>query len=440
MNRLKISVVALLSATMLTACSMPEFISDAIPGMGKSNSSSAPTSAESTEPPKPKFDTGKFKTTPSPLKGDTNAETVRTVESFVLAEYMPLPYEVDPILIDTKGGYNVYGPGSLSMHLASNQIKLLEQFPPLYGFLNAASSQTEKVNEPRFAVNHAVLRFEDPETATKVAEAQHEVLTTVGPQLIEGADVTPEEKEFVEGMPNSLISSSHQEYDDTFAVNTFTPHEEYVIYTWASAPAAEGTWSKDYVKKALEHQIPLLEQFPSVKTGAGYGKTDEYPSIDPGGVLIYTIPQPDDAEYKKVPGSYGPRGLSSQFTDPKRMHEILEQNGSKHIGKRESFVFRADTDFGAKAILNAFIDSNLRGGEVEYEEPQNVPDATCTMAEQPSGIQYNCYVLNGRYVGYVTGSSDTKKESAEEAKKTVSQKTAAQYMILEEADQEAGKK
>ncbi|WJZ01432.1 DUF7373 family lipoprotein [Corynebacterium freiburgense] len=438
MKKLKIGIAVLLSATMLTGCGVTDFVQGFKDGYADAAKEQSPDTGGKAEKSEKKLDTGKYKTEPSVLKKDTDAEVVRTVESYVLAEYMPLPYEVDGILTSTKGGYNIYGPGSMSLHMTNNQIKILEQFPLLYGYLQAASSPTEKVNDPHFSVNHAVLRFEDPDSALRFAEAENVESLTVGPIFLENEPPNPGEKVEIEGLPNTLVTSNYAEYNDSVSFSAFTPLEEYVIYTWVSTPAAEAAWGPDYIKKALEKQVPMLEQFPSVKTGAGFGKTDQYPSIDPGGVVIYTVEAGED-DQKRVPGSYGPRGIASQFTNPKAIHDTLVQTGSKHIGRRESFVFRADNDFGAKSILNAFVSDNLQSGEVEYEEPQGVPDTTCTMSESTNGVQYNCYVVKGRYVGYVSGSSDTTKENIEEKKKLVSQKIAAQYMILQKADQEAGK-
>lgn len=45
MNKLKFSMVALLSATMLSACSLPESLTGVLPGMSKSTSET-PTSTE----------------------------------------------------------------------------------------------------------------------------------------------------------------------------------------------------------------------------------------------------------------------------------------------------------------------------------------------------------------------------------------------------------
>ena len=61
------------------------------------------------------------------------------------------------------------------------------------------------------------------------------------------------------------------------------------------------------------------------------------------------------------------------------------------------------------------------------------------MNEDSGGQRYDCYVINGRYVGYVSGDADQKTENQEAEKKRVSQQLAAQYKIFLKADQNAGK-
>lgn len=437
MNKLKFSMVAVLSATMLTACSLPDSLTGLVPGMSN-NTSEAPASTEETAK-KPEFDYGGYDTKPKKILKDTDAEITRSVESFVLGEYVPLPYEIDGIFTESRGAYTVFSAKSLAIHLSSNFVKKLEEYRPLYGYLVAAGSKTEKIQDPSFGINHAVIRFEDPDTARQAAAALHTEATTVGSVFLESDPPAPRTQVEIPGLPNTLASSSFNEYDSTTSYMAFTPHEEYVFYTWASAPQSEEARNGEFVKKAYELQIPLLEQFPSVKTSAGFGKTEEFPSMDPGGMVIYAVqPRPED-DKKNVPGSFGPRGIAGRFNNSKFIHDTLVQSGSLHNGKVESYVFRADNDFGARAIFNAFVSDNLQSGSVEYDEPQGIPDTQCTVEESNSGPQYSCYVINGRYVGYVSESADTTKEKQEEAKKKTSQKLAAQYEILKQADQNAGK-
>lgn len=436
MNKLKFSMVALLSATMLTACSLPESLTGALPGMSKSTSET-PTSTEQ-KPAEPTYDSGTYKTEPG-KQIETTADLTRAVEPFVLGEYVPLPYEIDGILTETKGAITIFGAKSMALHLSQNLVHKLEEFRPIYGYLNSASSLRDKPIDPDFAINHSVIRFEDADSALRAAEGLHGVMITDGSKFMETDEPKPSTPITVPGMERSLISSSFQEYDNTTSYMSFTPHQEYVIYTWVSAPAGEEAWNDRTVKKALDLQIPLLEQFPSVKTEAGFGKTDEFPPVDPGGVLRYAVPYRDEDSPKSTPGSLGPRGIAGRFYNSKFIHDTLVQTNSVHNGKNASYVFRADTDFGAKSIFNAFVDDSLKDGAVEYEDPQKIPDTTCTMKEDSGGQRYDCYVINGRYVGYVSGDADQKTENQEAEKKRVSQQLAAQYKIFLKADQNAGK-
>ena len=54
-------------------------------------------------------------------------------------------------------------------------------------------------------------------------------------------------------------------------------------------------------------------------------------------------------------------------------------------------------------------------------------------------MDYGCTVVLGRYVGAATAKADVTAADQEAQKKKLSQKIAAQYLILMEADQNYGK-
>ncbi|WP_425457354.1 DUF7373 family lipoprotein [Corynebacterium canis] len=412
-----------MSFITLTACSLQGSNSP------ESSDTSMPTITSGTKSgvPNGQFDTGEFKATTTETH-QTDRHTSRYVESFVLAEYLPLPFEIDGKLTESRGAVNVITPESLRYDLSREQIEVMGKNPPLYGFLNAAASSNDDSKAPQVAISHMVLRFNDPETALKAAQAQHELLITKGIPRSEESLPTPHNTTQIDGMPESLVSIT-QNGDK---VVSFTPHQEYIIYTYALTSSDNSDWAFDYVKKALAAQTPLLEQFPSVKTEAGYGKTDELPSIDPGNVLTYAVPYLEDVPDTWAPGSFGPRGIASQFSEPQVMYNSLIENGIEHIGVQHSYVFHAKSESGARAFRDTFVDSNLRQGGKKYDEPQDVPDTTCTATPFASGIRYDCLVVHGNYVGYTTNSSETSQANDEETKRRVSQKTAAQYLIFKQ--------
>ena len=74
-----------------------------------------------------------------------------------------------------------------------------------------------------------VLRFNDPETALKAVQAQHELFITKGITRSADSLPTPHNTTQIDGMPESLVSITR----NGDKVVSFTPHQEYIIYTYA---------------------------------------------------------------------------------------------------------------------------------------------------------------------------------------------------------------
>ena len=106
-----------------------------------------------------------------------------------------------------------------------------------------------------------------------------------------------------------------------------------------------------------------------------------------------------------------------------------------HNANADSWVFRAADEFGAKGILNTFTSSSLQEGAQQYEEPQGVPGSTCLKRTHLNGADYFCNIIVGRYVAQVGVAADNDEKNQQDARKKLSQKTAAQYLIFQDADQ-----
>ena len=79
-------------------------------------------------------------------------------------------------------------------------------------------------------------------------------------------------------------------------------------------------------------------------------------------------------------------------------------------------------------IVDEFRNDLTSQGYVEAPSPQGLPDAVCLSNDTTDGTTDYCLVVNGRYVGEAYGTDD---------KKDVDQQISAQYLILEQADQNA---
>ena len=231
MNRLKICVAALLSVsvTTLTACS----ITDKLGG----NTQSPPAEATTTEAQQ--FDTGDYKTEPATVTGEVDEQLANTLAVSDLAEYVPLPFEIDPVVSEGRGSQLIFGAKSMAISLSDTQVTILEDNGLLYGYQNNAKSPTEKATDTGFSVNHAVLRFKDPQTAENAANALHQEAITAGQKTLEGEPPIPQSAVEIEGVPQARVYATNWDFEDTISYTSFTPQAEYLIYTWAKAPKSE---------------------------------------------------------------------------------------------------------------------------------------------------------------------------------------------------------
>ena len=436
MKKLKASVVALLSVALLSACgNLPNPLGKSQDGSTEQTSTATDAVGAGKESDAAKaFDTGGFKTEPREAYKDPTPETGHISEAFLLAEYVPMPYEVDPVLSKGKGGRAVFGAGNLALIASSRAVDMLKAYDNRLqsGYYNSAEAPTARAVDPTMSMYQVVLRYDSPATAQEVAQKLAEESTA---PVAEGELAVSYVPDSFPNMPNTYVSRYASESTGETNYSTFTPYNEYVISTWTATPVGQEQWSRDYVKKAYDKQIPLLEQFPGIKTPAGYGKTTNYPPHDPNNIAIYAL-QTREGDSAQVPGTYGPRGTASLFSNSKNIYDTLTQAGSVKNGKTVSLVFRADNDFGAQAILNSFMSNDLQVGAKQYDEPQGVPGTSCTENEEVSGTEYACYVINGRYVAEVSERTYTNKpQDKAEKKQLVSQMAAAQFEILKKADQ-----
>lgn len=415
MKTVKTAILTLLSLAVATACAPDE------PPSGGNAEQTTVASAD--------YDTGKYKTTPGKLLRDTDESNVRSIESRVLSEYVPLPFEVDPALTQGALSTVLYNSPMLLVAFTQETQEVIVGKNFLYGYYNAGLQPSDDPTVPAFAVNQAVLRFEDPESANQVVHELHQA------ELRQGDRNSG--TYFIEGLPQAYISSHVNDRNGAIKYSVFIPHEEYVIYYWTEAPDGNDTQQTDFISKAFKLQAPLLEEFPSVKTAKGYGKTDQFPSMDAGQILKYAVQPLEDED--PTFSAYGPRGMAAGFVNPKLAYDTLVQAGSTYNARGGTDVFRATNDFGAQAIANAFISERVENGFEEYSEPQSLPQATCVEKLLVDGKEYGCTIVVGRYVGTGSVKADVTDEDQEAKKKNLSQKMAAQYLIFQEADQNYGK-
>ena len=429
--------MALCAVVALSGCSM-------LGGDGDGADAAAGSTTSETAPLDPAaLDTGDYPTQPQPELGPADDSNIVDYETQRLAEYVALPYEIDPALSQRtsvlahtiRSGRNLIGAG---LGYASAEIIRNSDF--VYGFVGGGETPTTSVNDPKKTLMTGVLRFQSPESAqTAAAAVTHYMVTGEGApaeQAAEEADTfSPATPEELPGRPEAKVVSdapySPTDDADTEWVFSFVPKGDYITYSFAEFPVGEKQWALDTIAKSLEVQEPLTEQFVGIPTREQRGDA-ELPEtlIDQDKVLLYTIPDTEDENNMGgvAMASYGPRGLSHFYSDQRAIRDALTKAGADHTGMWDTTVFRAESDDAAQGLLDDFLRIDSDEGYETTEPPQGLADAKCEKKVDEAGRVDVCYVLNGRYIGVSQELDDVE---------AVHQKISAQALILEKADQNA---
>lgn len=373
------------------------------------------------------LDTGSYPTSPAPEYSRATPDKMVEVEGQRLAEFTVVPFEIDPELVVGKMPTMVMRSGkNLGVVISNGVGEIAANHNMLYGHVSTATINTPKITDPSRTVVHAVMRFGTPEAAAAAAREMHTEITTVD----EGGGI--QKPETIDILPNTLVSTLETDFaaGPEVSVNALTPHGDYLIYTWAKAPAAQKDWTAQAVAKALSLQGPLIDKFPATPTKEqNGGKAPELPMVDQDKILIYAIPEEDaQAQLGDDLAVYGPRGMSHRSTNPPVTYRVLSETGSEHNAVAKTTVYRAKDNAGAQRIVEEFINDLTSQGFTPAPSPQGLPNAACVTNDTTNGTADYCMVVKGRYVGEANGLDN---------KKDVDQQISAQYLILEKADQNA---
>lgn len=412
------------SALLLSACSPTEETK------AESSASATPTSVDVAA-----LDTGKYPTSPRPEFGKPTDDEVLQVEGQRLAQFVVVPFEIDPDITDAKLPTGpLTGPSSLKMVFAPAVADAEANKQELYGFVSTAGTPASSLrNGSVRALQTSVIRYLTADDARAAASqmAQRAASETGGRQ----GDPLP-------GLPDTLVvRSTSAEKKETMM--TFTPqinnqHQAYVQYQWYQVEPANESMLVPKLTKAVKEQTALLKQFRGTMTKAEaqekktQGSTR--PLMDQNKLLIYALPYTDDELKEKMSGGaseravYGPRGFAHVSSSPALDFTLLTETGAI-VATERSNVYRAKDDAGATKIVDTFVSSQKSSGMSPAASPKGLPDVPCLTGSSSSGeaAHYTCFVKNGRYVGEI--SSENLNDAHQQA--------AAQYMIFTKADQNA---
>lgn len=354
---------------------------------------------------------GDFPTTPQPEFGYATPELMSATEGQRLAEFVPVPFQIDPALTTTKlpSGPHLLLPGDPDDIAIDNGL--------MAGYAVSADDGTG-VDSVR-SMMHAVFRFPDSASATKAANELHQA-------RLAGSEYTPAATEQdIDILPNTLVSTRPTEVSGiapaSVVAEGYTSYGDYMIYTYSQAAPGSEDVNAQTIAKAMQLQEPMLDKFPATQPGE-YDKL----KLDQAGVIRLTIPYTGDFKGADYMVDYGPRGMAHKSISPRLTYELLTDVGAEHNGIGLTTVYQADDAEGAQRIRDEFgADRLASSGYVEAPGVPGLPDSKCYTKDTMDGTRGGCIIANGRYAAEASAMDDMK---------TVQQQMAAQYLILEQAE------
>lgn len=379
--------------------------------------------------------TGDYQTEPSEPFGHWEQDEVLDFESQRMAEYVSFPYEISPELSE-RGQTPIHGIRDAAQAYGDEtQEQIFRDNSMISGFLTRGTTPSVGVDEPTKQLTHEALRFASEEGAQAAAEALHSSYLAPQPSWDESQPPSPGgEPAEVPGHPETLaVTMPVDETDNTQTVVAFTPRGEKMILDAFTVAPEEVQWALDAAAKSVDVQGPLIDQFYGSETNLN-PRPEDAPKVDKevdqDELLIYALPTSDDESNMNGSGKavYGPRGFSHLNGDAERTYTALEDAGVKNVAFWDTTVIRAEDDDKTATLADELIATDTDSGFKKIDSPVGLPTATCLSKAESMGMQYLCYIVNGRYIGISTELDDL--DAAQ-------QKISAQYLVLKQADQNA---
>lgn len=374
------------------------------------------------------LDTGDYSTEPAAEYGKPTAEQIGDIEGQRLAEYSILPFEADPAF--TEGGQFpapvLRSLSNISGLLPENATEIFGEAPINAGYTVGGATESSDDSE-QSNYQHSVLSFATADDTARIANDLHSADLSAATEL-------PTSAESIPGKPDTFVASIPQEEGEngSVRVRAFTAHGPFLFIDQFIVPSDQKDKALESIGRAVDQQIPLADQFPRTPSAdqPGGGKAS-WPDIDQDKILIYALR--DEAEDPALLGAdgsvFGPRGTAGLRLNSDVWFDLLQEVGAEHTAISGTYVYRADDDAGAEKIVNEYRREFEEHGAAEVDGPEGLPEALC-VDDSSSMSPKKCVIQVGRYVAEIPEmQGDTDFED-------VKQRTAAQYVILTQADQE----
>ena len=369
------------------------------------------------------LDTGGYATDPAAPMGEaTYPEDQTLVKAQRLISYLALGHEIDSSL--TSGGsFNaVVRSGQLAASFieGTSDLPVNQSGSLLFGAsMSSEIGDSLKSNLGDRSVLVYVLKYRDAATAKQAAAdfKRANVIKDDPDSDVKSTEVT----KTLAGLPDTLVTQRTTNYDDDVSTSTYTPYGSYMVHVWVKAPKKETPWTEDAVRKTLDVQKPLIDEFektPGISDTAAI-------TLDEHDILRYTVPTKDDKTTTIQRAVYTPRGIAHGWDNTKTGYDAYTKY-SPFTARYQTSVARSETDEKAKSFVDFLVSDAKSSGFSQAESPKGLPNAQCFSATSAYGERFWCVTRVGRYVG----SSDS-TESLLDAQQQIS----AQHVTLTKADQ-----
>lgn len=394
------------------------------------------------------FDTGDYDTTfYAPFKEATDPATGEVAESLEILKGLPLPSEVNKDFDEVV--WHILEPGH---NLEVVDSKAFNDHAQQY---QSGVNHRSRSSEDGRQFDITVYRFDSPETAGEVQAAYADELRAEDEDNLYG----PFTDRPVEALGDTVVLENHPEPSESgtstfndFQTKTLSTHNEFLIATTLSSPEEIGDEDLDFVGDYLRLQAPLLDAVPTHRTEAGYGRLENWAEIDPDDVsryALYPVEGSDESGY--IPASMNARTFATELgLNYVKTKDAFRAADVESAGSWLTNVVRTRDEAGAEKFRDFLDEENAVNEPTAYEEPQGVPGTTCSEYIDGSYLDekiYSCVMVHGRYVVHssideypesdgedAVNKDDSATDDKTDPKTRLSQRMAAQYELLEDAE------
>lgn len=375
-----------MSKPIRTACALTFAAVVAVAGAACGGSEAGP---EQTTPPidLAQLDVGNYPTQPRSLGTAKNSEQARMIEAERLANFVPLPSDIDPAFVSANPSISkIFLEPKGALGRIMDVSRFAEAAPEFVaGFLSSAGSAPD--NRGTDLVN-AILIFPDEQKAAAAAAA------------LERVDFEANNRNTPVQIPKYPAAHAHWQ-PQTQSIGSWFATGKFVIYTWVFDYVKIFLEKVDLpqlltlVEKSLDTVVPAIGRF----TPTPVDQLMTLP-IDMDRMLDRTLPRPREDSWIDPPGAYTGHGALHFTTDSAEDRRMIEAAGTDRYATDGTDLFR--TRDAAAAIQLREERGGLSKKFRAAESPKGLPVARCKeyIGNKTVVVRFYCSVAYDRYAAF----------------------------------------